>query len=150
MILENAIGLSAAADASDKLTFLDIMGMGGSVMILGLLVVFFALGALVLITWLYPKISKVLISERSERTKSKSKNVKVSQAKSMKDAQPKEQVSIAQTGDDKQLAAVISAAVAASLGAKPGEIVIRSIKRVPKNTPAWGAESRMQQVFNKF
>ena len=39
--------------------------------------------------------------------------------------------------DDEELVAVIAAAIAASLGIAIPEINIKSIKRIPQNTPVW-------------
>ena len=149
MIFENITSLSVAAVVEEN-NWLEKLGIGGSVIIFGLIVVFIALVSLILITWLYPKISSALINRSADVNISKKQNVKISQAVSVSDAQPKEQVIVAQAADDTQLVAAITAAVAASLGTKPGDIVIRSIRRTPKSTPAWGTDSRMQQVFNKL
>lgn len=47
---------------------------------------------------------------------------------------------------DETLIAVIGAAIAASLDTSIHNIVVRSIRRVPDNTPAWGHMGRLEQM----
>lgn len=54
------------------------------------------------------------------------------------------------TTDDTELVAVIAAAIAASLGVSVPEVNIKSIRRIPQNTPAWAATSRQEQIYGKL
>lgn len=52
--------------------------------------------------------------------------------------------------DDKELIAVIAAAVAASLGVDVPDINIKAIRRLPQNTPAWAQMGKQERVFGKL
>lgn len=52
--------------------------------------------------------------------------------------------------DDEELIAVISAAVAASMGLALPEINIQSIKRVETSQPAWARAGRQEQINGKL
>lgn len=52
--------------------------------------------------------------------------------------------------NDEELVAVIAAAIAASLGVSIPEVNIKSIRRVPQNTPAWASAGRQEQIFGKL
>lgn len=54
-----------------------------------------------------------------------------------------------ETMTNDELIAVISAAIAACMGAQ-SNLVIRSIKRVEDMTPVWGKISRQTQMSNRF
>ncbi len=52
--------------------------------------------------------------------------------------------------DDEELIAVLSAAVAASLGVSLPQINIKSIKRVSNTSPVWGVAGIQEQIYNKL
>lgn len=52
--------------------------------------------------------------------------------------------------DDEELVAVISAAIAASMGVSIPELNIKKIKRIPQATPVWAAASRKEQMSGKL
>lgn len=54
------------------------------------------------------------------------------------------------TVDDEELVAVISAAIAASLGASLPEINIKKINRISGNSTAWSVAGRQEQIYNKL
>jgi sodium pump decarboxylase gamma subunit len=54
------------------------------------------------------------------------------------------------TINDEELVAVITAAIAASLGVSVPEINIKNIRRMPQTTPAWSVASRQEQIFSKL
>lgn len=49
-------------------------------------------------------------------------------------------------GDDEELIAVISAAIAASLNTSIHNIVVKNIVRTQDTTPSWGQAGRMEQL----
>ncbi|MGB3367090.1 MAG: OadG family protein [Acidaminobacteraceae bacterium] len=55
---------------------------------------------------------------------------------------------VLEEGDDEELIAVISAAIAASLNTSIHNIIVRNIVRTEDSTPAWGQAGRMQQLNN--
>ncbi|MFA5675071.1 MAG: OadG family protein [Christensenellales bacterium] len=132
--------LSSITDAPPKVipdTFFEKAIMGGSVTVLGLLIVFTGLVALIFITWLYPKISEkaILFFQRIKDRKKTggtraSSDVPVSGARSNQ---------YCKTAENDALIAAITAAVALSVGAPSGGIVIKSIKRAKTNITAWSA-----------
>lgn len=52
--------------------------------------------------------------------------------------------------NDEELVAVIAAAIAASLGVSVPEVNIKSIRRIPQNSPAWSAAGRQEQIYGKL
>ena len=52
--------------------------------------------------------------------------------------------------NDEELVAVISAAIAASMGISVPQLNIKSIKRVAQTTPAWAVASRQEQIAGKL
>ncbi len=127
----------------------DPWGLGGSVIALGLAVVFTGLVALILIIKIYPPIVKAIIEKaaaiRSRKNAKKEKrNLNESKADSIITTQQKK------SENDKELVAVITAAIASMLGKSSNGIVIRSLRRSGQNSPAWGKEARNEQVYNKF
>ena len=51
--------------------------------------------------------------------------------------------------DDEEIVAVISAAIAASLGKKSHQISIKSIRRINNSSTAWSSAARQEQIHNK-
>jgi len=141
-------GVALAANAPEPpLSFGEALGTGGSVIVFGLAIVFVALGSLILITYVYPKISKMLTGRQpKERESNKAcKSARKSEAVS---AAPHAQA--AKAADDTALIAAITAAVAASLGTSPNGILIKSISRARQNIPAWGRSGRSEQIYSRF
>ncbi len=152
-MLEHIIRLSdaasvAAAAAENTGTALDKLSLGGSVAVMGLAIVFLGLISLIVITVVYPKITKALLA--------KSGKAKTKRADSAKPEKPvvaeKKTASVAAVApaEDDVLIAVITAAIAASLGTSANGLVIKSIERTGQNVPAWGARGRIEQVYNRF
>lgn len=54
------------------------------------------------------------------------------------------------TQNDEELIAVISAAIAASMGVQIPEINIKSIRRIPQSIPTWGVAGRQEQLYSKL
>lgn len=153
-MLEHMISLSDAASAAVSTaentgTVLEKLGLGASVTVMGLAIVFLGLISLIIITVVYPKITRALISRSSAR-KEKAK---------IDDSKPKKPVAVQKTAapaavakpaEDDALIAVITAAIAASLGTSSNGVVIKSIERTGQNVPSWGARGRIEQVYNRF
>lgn len=59
-------------------------------------------------------------------------------------SQPVEEVEEAL--DDLELVAVITAAIASSMGVKPTQLVIRNIVRLPETAPVWAIAGRTEQM----
>jgi len=53
-------------------------------------------------------------------------------------------------GDDEELIAVITAAVASSLNTTTHNIVVKNILRVEDQTPAWGKAGRSEQINTRL
>jgi len=56
----------------------------------------------------------------------------------------------ANENDDEELVAVITAAIAATLSRSSENIIIRNIKRISQDTPAWAKAGRQEQIYNKL
>lgn len=52
--------------------------------------------------------------------------------------------------NDEELVAVISAAIAASMGLSVPQLNIKSIRRIQQTTPAWAVASRQEQISGKL
>lgn len=157
---------AAAANGSEvTMTVWERLGLGGSVTVLGMVIVFIGLVLLIFITWLYPKIVRVLISRsaearerkearKAERQLAKQKRKEAQKAETAAPAKAEQQAmaSAPLPADEHspELIAVITAAVAACLGTSPNGIVIRSLRRAQNTTPVWGASSRIEQVNNRL
>ena len=154
----------ASAASTGKLPFSDALSLGGSVTLIGVLIVFSALVCLIFITWLYPKIALPLIAKSGawkerravkkaakkgakQAAKAEKKQAPVSQPEQTAAADMAEKVSAA---DDQALIAVITAAIAASLGTSSNGIVIKSLRRSVSSVSSWGREARNEQVYNRF
>ena len=158
-MFENIITLSSAAAAESTpppMTTGEALGLGGSVTLIGVLIVFAALVCLIFITWLYPKIALPLIGKSTAWKANRAEKKAAKQAaKAMKgqpvpaESAPETAVS-AKSADDPALIAVITAAIAASMGTSTNGIMIRSLRRSRLSTPAWGQEGRNEQVYNRF
>ena len=148
---------AATAEAADAGSDL-VLGFG--VAGLGLTVVFSALILLILITFLYPKFLKAVLpvyaAERAEKKaarklsgqQSEAASASVKQAESVKSLTNADMPASYET--DPALIAVITAAVAASLGKTSNGIVIKSLRRSHTNVPAWGNSGRIEQVTNRL
>lgn len=55
-----------------------------------------------------------------------------------------------QTTDDKELVAVIAAAIASSLGVAIPQIRIKTIRRINTLSPAWSEAGRKEQITNRL
>ena len=160
-MLNNIISLadSDAAAATSDLTTGQALSLGGSVTLVGVLIVFAALVCLIVITWVYPKISLPLIkwtsAKKAVMAEKKAARQAARAATKAGVAQAPAAAASADTAapppqDDPVLIAVITAAIAASMGTPGNGITIRALKRTRLLTPAWGQEGRNEQVYNRF
>lgn len=143
-------------DLPNRLPTDEAAELGGVVSLLGVVIVFLALVSLIILTIVYPKFFAWLLAKSAVR---KEKRVEKKAAKKLAKAQAKqvEDAKIAETpvststpevqasANDEELIAVITAAVAASLGTSSNGIRIRSLRRSDANTPAWGRKGRIEQ-----
>ncbi len=147
-VLSNITDVSLAENTD---TFFEKAAMGGSVTLIGLLVVFSGLVSLIFITWLYPKVSEKIIGFAQKiKNRKKTDNARISPAISANDAQPTGNSKESAQSEDNTVIAAITAAVALSIGAPAGGIVIKSIRRTKTNIPVWGADGRCQQILKRF
>lgn len=52
--------------------------------------------------------------------------------------------------DDNEIIAVITAAIAASLNRSTHDIIVKSIRRTPSNSPIWNRASRNEQITGRL
>ncbi|NLJ40582.1 MAG: OadG family protein [Clostridiales bacterium] len=112
---------------------------GLKVAVLGLGTTFVALFGLILVIGL---VNRVLHPQKKEEKEPNTADM----GTEIDNPIPIEENSI----DDKELVAVITAAVAASLERTVDEIVVRKVKRVPFHTPGWNITSRSQQIMTRL
>ena len=144
-------------DFPNRLPFDDALGLGGSVALLGISIVFIGLVSLIILTIIYPKVANWLLPiaarSREKRASKKAANQlaraeKKAAATGTVQTQPAQsnapaQASVPPEPSNDALVAVITAAVAASLGTSSNGIRIRSFRR--SGTPAWGREGKFEQ-----
>lgn len=136
----------------------EAWGLGGSVTVLGVAVVFVALVLLIVLTMLYPKffgwlLPKTTAFKAKMADKKAAKKLIRAQAKAAKKAtiiavthNEQQGIPVVESPtDDSALIAVITAAIAASMGTSSNGIRIKSLRRSNVNKPAWGQEGRYEQ-----
>ena len=127
------------------MSFLDKLGYGGKAMVIGLLIVFTGLIIIILCLKLMAAIfngiqKKKAIKAEAERKAAEKAAQKAAQAAPVQEiAEPEPE---APEGDDLELIAVISAAVAAFMGSG-APVKIKSVKRVN----GWKNAARTEQIF---
>ena len=127
------------------MSFLDKLGYGGKAMVIGLLIVFTGLIIIILCLKLMAAIfngiqKKKAKKAEAERIAAEKAAQKAAQAAPVQEiAEPEPE---APEGDDMELIAVISAAVAAFMGSA-APVKIKSVKRVN----GWKNAARTEQIF---
>jgi Na+-transporting methylmalonyl-CoA/oxaloacetate decarboxylase gamma subunit len=127
------------------MSFLDKLGYGGKAMVIGLLIVFTGLIIIILCLKLMAAIfngiqKKKAKKAEAERVAAEKAAQKAAQAAPVQEiAEPEPE---APEGDDLELIAVISAAVAAFMGSG-APVKIKSVKRVN----GWKNAARTEQIF---
>ncbi len=147
-------------DFPNRLPFGEALGLGGSVALMGVSIVFLGLVFLIIITTIYPKFIGWLLpittrlKEKSAakkaakrllkaEKKAAKKAVRQNQPAPVKVTAPAPEAAATEAATDDALVAVLTAAVAASLGTSSNGIKIRSFRR--SGTPAWGREGKYEQ-----
>ncbi|MBO7385756.1 MAG: OadG family protein [Clostridia bacterium] len=127
------------------MSFLDKLGYGGKAMVIGLLIVFTGLIIIILslklmaaiFNGIQKKKAKKAEQERIAAEKAARKTEQAAPAEQIAEPEPE-----APEGDDMELIAVISAAVAAFMGSA-APVRIKSVKRVN----GWKNAARTEQIF---
>ena len=134
--------------ASQDMTLGERFFASVQVAIMGIGIVFVALFMLFLIIKILEKA--VHQSEAGAKKKQEQKATQEEAAKQAAAAEtetePAAEAEEMTYGQDEQLVAVITAAVAASMETSTHSIVVRNIIRTPDVTPAWGRLGRIQQI----
>ena len=127
------------------MSFLDKLGYGGKAMVIGLLIVFTGLIIIILCLKLMAAIFNGIQKKKAKKAEAERKTAekaaqKAAQAAPVQEiAEPEPE---APEGDDLELIAVISAAVAAFMGSG-APVKIKSVKRVN----GWKNAARTEQIF---
>ena len=127
------------------MSFLDKLGYGGKAMVIGLLIVFTGLIIIILCLKLMAAIFNGIQKKKAKKAEAERKAAekaaqKAAQAAPVQEiAEPEPE---APEGDDLELIAVISAAVAAFIGSG-APVKIKSVKRVN----GWKNAARTEQIF---
>lgn len=123
--------------------FMDILGSGSKVMVLGIAAVFLALTTIVLVIY----ILKKAVSKEST-TEKKDKDINVEDNK-LDEKQSTVTIDNEVT-DDSELIAVITAAVAASLNRSTHNIIVRRVERIRGNRSQWNKAGRYEHLSSKL
>ena len=127
------------------MSFLDKLGYGGKAMVIGLLIVFTGLIIIILCLKLMAAIFNGIQKKKAQKAEAERIAAEKAAQKAAK-AAPVQQIAEpepeAPEGDDMELIAVISAAVAAFMGSA-APVKIKSVKRVN----GWKNAARTEQIF---
>lgn len=123
--------------------FMDILGSGSKVMVLGIAAVFLALTTIVLVIY----ILKKAVSKEST-TEKKGNDINVEDNK-LDEKQSTVTIDNEVT-DDSELIAVITAAVAASLNRSTHNIIVRRVERIRGNRSQWNKAGRYEHLSSKL
>lgn len=123
--------------------FMDILGSGSKVMILGLAAVFLALTIIVLVINI---LNKAVNKEAAKEKKDKDINVEDNKL----DEKQSTVTIDNEVTDDSELIAVITAAVAASLNRSTHNIIVRRVERIRGNRSQWNKAGRYEHLSSKL
>lgn len=123
--------------------FMDILGSGSKVMILGLAAVFLALATIVLVINI---LNKAVNKEAATEKKDKDINVEDNKLDEKQSTVTIDNEVI----DDSELIAVITAAVAASLNRSTHNIIVRRVERIRGNRSQWNKAGRYEHLSSKL
>jgi len=117
-----------------------------STLIYSLIVTLFGMGIvfIVLVVLQYILEGMRIIFYRDKKVKKAAPQAEEVQVPAVSAAAP-----AVEAAEDEELIAVISAAIAASLGGK-SNIVVRNIRRVNDMTPVWAKAGRNEQMSSRF
>ncbi len=111
----------------------------GSIVLVGISIVFICMILITLVLYLFP----LFFGKGSKGDKKKKKNIKVEPVV--------EETKVCETNvddkDDRELIAVITAAISAYLGSDSGiKFKVKSFRRVGDNASAWSKTSRLENI----
>lgn len=130
--------LSEALKTGKGIALSEALGAGGMVTVVGLSIVFSVLVVLMLVLILF----KVIFYKDPKKAQPAEHSVKVQ-------TQTQPTPVTAQTEDDTELIAVLTAAVAASLNTSTYNLRIKSYRRVDTKTNAWNRAGIRENTLNK-
>ena len=125
----------------------QIFGGAAIVFVVGILIVFLALAVIILILVLMANIFKAVDKKKAGETPAAT-NPAPAPAVNPAPA-PAPVVEIAGEDDEEEIAAVI-AAVVAMMSESGNGLVVRSVRRVGKNTPVWSASGRQEYMDTRY
>jgi len=123
--------------------FMDILGSGSKVMVLGIAAVFLALTIIVLVINI---LNKAVNKEAATEKKDKDINVEDNKL----DEKQSTVTIDNEVTDDSELIAVITAAVAASLNRSTHNIIVRRVERIRGNRSQWNKAGRYEHLSSKL
>ena len=141
---------TACWDAKKEICCMGIdFELAGSVILTGLAVVFLALIGLIFIVWIVGKIVSGTVGSQEGGAKPDSSSKPAAPAAPASRPAPTPPQLVVEDGIGEEVVAVISAAVAAMMGAQgqPGGYVLTSVKRQRSSRPVWGTAGVMQNTL---
>ena len=121
----------------------QIFGGAGIVFVVGILIVFLALAVIIAILVIMANIFKAVDKKKAGVTPAATNPAPAPAAT------PAPAPAVEFTEDEEEIAAVI-AAVVAMMSESGNGLVVRSVKRVGKNTPAWSASGRQEYMDTRY
>lgn len=131
-------------------TMLEKLLMSLKVTVLGMGIVFIALIALIYVIELLNKVLNASQQKSNKDIKLDEKDNNQLDSASVELSETTANEGIQAETDEEELIAVITAAIAASLNRSTHDIVVRSVKRIPYNSPVWNIAGRNQQIVERL
>lgn len=130
---------------------LEQLLMSLKVTVLGMGTVFVALIALIYVIELLNKVLNAGQQKNKENTGLTEKDINQVDSTSKDGSETTANDGIqGEELDEEELIAVITAAIAASLNRSTHDIIVRSVRRIPYNSPVWNIAGRNQQLAGRL
>lgn len=123
-----------------------------SVVLVGMVVVFASLTLLIFCIKIYSAIVSKFSNRKNNSNNGQSNNVQKNdvQIKNVAETTNVNSTSTTQHGLSPELIAVITAAIAASMGGSSADLKVKSIKRIGHTTPIWNVAGRNEYILTRL
>lgn len=123
---------------------MEVVTQSCKVSLLGLGVVFIGLISLIIVVEI---ISKLVNNDNKNKTSNQSLDLVNNLKKNELNVNTR---NFESQKENEELISVISAAIAAVFNCSTHNIIVKSIRRIPTNTPAWNRVSREEQISTRL
>lgn len=137
--------LDRLRDPSVDMSFGDKLAASLQVTVLGVVIVVLALLLLYFAINIMEKLLRDPQKSAAKASQQQPANTSTTESVEVRESQQAEN-----DGNDEELVAVITAAIAASMETSTHNIVVRNIVRTADTTPAWGRAGRVEQINQMY